>query len=155
METHRPDIFFLLDLYTPLNKIGNLRGRLENGLDEEWFLISDIRAGEGRPMGIGALLHASLARQIRKVDLVCPPAFEAAKWAAAVEGRILIIQISCQELSHPWWFGGVYQYVADQDNSEARDMVLCTLHHMQQIAQKKDCKFSILGDINLAPEGGR
>ena len=105
------------DLYTPRNKIGKLRGRLENGLDEEWFLISDIRAGEGRPIGIGALLHASFARQINTVDLVCPPAFEAAKSATAVERRILIIQISRPELSQPWWFGGVYQHVAEQDNT--------------------------------------
>ena len=79
----------------------------------------------------------SLDRQISKVDLVCSPALEAAKWAATVEGRILIIQVSSLELSHPWGFGGVYQHVAKQDNSEEQDMVLCTLHHVQHIAREK------------------
>jgi len=155
VESHRPDILFLLDLYTPRNKIGKLRGRLELGLAEEWFLVTDIRTGEGRPLGIGALLHASLARQVSKIELVCPPGLDVTKWKAAVEGRILIVEVSRPELSHSWWFGGVYQHVAEVANSEARDLILCTLNHMQHLARERQCKFSILGDLNVASEGGR
>ena len=54
-----------------------------------------------------------------------------------------------------WRIIRVYQHVAEQENSEAQDMVLCTLHHIQQIAQEKDCKFSILGEVNPALEGER
>ena len=52
--THRPDIHFLGDLVTTRDHIGRLKKRIENALNDEWFVTTNISALPGRPVGIGA-----------------------------------------------------------------------------------------------------
>jgi len=52
--THRPDILFLGDLVTTRDHIGRLKKRIENALNDEWFVTTNISALPGRPVGIGA-----------------------------------------------------------------------------------------------------
>ncbi len=61
---HRPDIIFLGDLVTSRNHIDRLKKRLEADLHYEWFITTNIGALPGRPVGIGAVIHCSLANSM-------------------------------------------------------------------------------------------
>ena len=59
---HRPDILFLGDLVTTRAHIGRLKKKLESALKDEWFVATNITKPPGRPVGIGAVVHWSLAK---------------------------------------------------------------------------------------------
>ncbi len=61
---HRFDILFLGGLVTPRSSIGRLTKRVEAALHDEWFVTTNITALPGRPVGIGAVIHCSLANSM-------------------------------------------------------------------------------------------
>jgi hypothetical protein len=89
VKQHRPAIFFLGDMGSSRDQIGRLRQRLEAELDDEWFLWTDTSAPPGYPVGMGAVIHCSLAQYIRKVELPCPLEVNREVWRRAVEGRLI------------------------------------------------------------------
>jgi hypothetical protein len=60
----RPDILFLGDLVTSRAHIGRLKKQIERNLKDEWFMITNINASSGSPVGVGAIIHCSLAKYI-------------------------------------------------------------------------------------------
>jgi hypothetical protein len=61
---HRPDILFLGDLVTFRSHIGRVKKRLESELHDEWFVTTNISELQGRPVGISAIVHCSLANRM-------------------------------------------------------------------------------------------
>ncbi len=53
------DILFLGDLVTSRDHVGRLKKRMDRDLHDEWFVITNISALPGRPvgLGIGAIVH--------------------------------------------------------------------------------------------------
>ena len=155
VEEHRPDVLFLADLRTPRHKIGRLRKDLERELGDEWFLLSDISAATGMPTGIGAVLHTSLARCVTKLEVICPPGLAQESWTQAVQGRIMLLQLSRPDQPSSVWFIGLYQHVASNANERARELVLLTLGHLRMLAAAGGHRLVLVGDVNSAPRGGR
>jgi hypothetical protein len=93
LEEHRPDILFLGDLGTARSHIGKLRLRIQEAVDDEWLLFTDIRDSHGYPVGSGAMVHASVAKFIRKLEIPCPPGMDRDGWNEAVGGRILLLEM--------------------------------------------------------------
>ena len=155
LEEHRPDILFLGDLGTSRNHIGRLRQQIQADVDEEWIFLSDIGNTTGYPVGSGALVHASAARYIRQMEVVCPPEIAGEQWSLAVPGRILHLEFDHPDCERRVWFVGLNQHVAAGDRVHARDMVLATLKHITILAKDQGLRLIILGDANSAPEGGR
>ena len=95
---HRPDILFLGDLVTSRDHIGRLKKRLESGLHDEWFVTTNISDRPGRPVGIGAIVHCSLANHMSDCVLQCPYVrgsdIEKQSWMEAVDGRIQHIKLT-------------------------------------------------------------
>ncbi len=68
---HRPDILFLGDFVTFCDHIGRLKKRLESGLHIEWFVTTNISDLPARPVGIGAIVHCSLANHMSNCVWQC------------------------------------------------------------------------------------
>ena len=83
---HRPDILFLGDLVTSRNHIGRLKKQLARDLDDEWFLTSNISSLPGRPVGVGALIHCSLANHVTDCIVPAPRESDKNEWEAATGG---------------------------------------------------------------------
>ena len=156
---HRPDILFLGDLVTSRTNIGRLKKRLESALHDEWFVTTNISELQGRPVGIGAIVHCSLANRMTDCVMQYPgtdvsePNKQA--WSAAVEGRVQCIKVTSVDSPVTWQFVGVYQHVAASANRTARAVVLATLSNLVTEAGAKGHRVAILGDFNAAPPGGR
>ena len=93
LEKYLPDVLFLGDLGTGRNKIGRLKLHFEEGVNEEWFLWTNIQKGSGYPVGSGAAIHASAAKHIPQWDVVCPAGISDEEWMAAADGRLLGLKI--------------------------------------------------------------
>ena len=156
---HRPDILFLGDLVTSRNHIGRLKKRLESDLQDEWFVTTNISALHGRPVGVGAIVHCSLANHMTDCVVQYPDASglvgDKQVWAEAVDGRIQCIKITRPGSPFTWQFVGVYQHVARSANRTARALIRHTLHDLVEKARKDGHRVAILGDFNAAPPGGR
>ena len=156
---HRPDILFLGDLVTSRAHIGRLKKRLESELHDEWFVTTNISELPGRPVGIGAIVHCSLANRMTDCVLqysgadVSEP--DKPAWSAAVEGRIQCVKVTSVDSTLTWQFVGVYQHVARNSNRTARAVVLAALNNLTTEARAKGHRVAILGDFNAAPPGGR
>ena len=85
------DVLFLSDLRTTRGKIGRPRRTIEAAVRDEWRLWTDIPTVEGRPVGMGALIHASLASHIEQISPNRPADVPEPQWIEAVAGRILQI----------------------------------------------------------------
>ena len=102
------------------NKIGRLKQRMESGLGDEchveWFKLTDIipRNQRGGPVGMGVVVHCSIAKHVRTLDLSGPEGEDAAAWA----GRIFPLQLSREGCPHTWQVVGVYQHVAAESRSQ-------------------------------------
>ena len=155
LEQHRPDILFLGDLGTTRTHIGRLRLRIQEAVDDEWILFTDIRDSPGYPVGSGAMVHVSAAKFIQKLEIPCPPGMDRNSWSAAVNGRILLLEMNQPDAESRVWFVGFNQHVAADDRLSARDMVLSTLAHISTQAQERGWRLVLLGDANAAPAGGR
>ena len=80
---HRPDILFLGDLVTARHHIGRLKKQLERDLNDEWFVTTNISASSGRPVGMGAIIHCSLAKHMLDCVVDCPKGQCPQAWEAA------------------------------------------------------------------------
>jgi len=156
---HRPDILFLGDLVTSRDHIGRLKKRLESDLHDEWFVTTNISALPGRPVGVGAIVHCSLANHITDCVVQYPDASgllaNQQEWNGAVDGRIQCIKVTRPGSPFTWKFVSVYQHVARSANRTARALVRNTLHDLVEKARKDGHRVAILGDFNAAPPGGR
>ena len=126
---HRPDVLFLGDLGVVHNKIGRLKQRMESSLGDEWFMLTNISPynKRGGPVGMGVVVHCSLAKHVRTLDLPCPEGGDTATWSQAVTGRIFPLQLSREGCPHTWQLAGVYQHVAAESNAQSRAHVLATM----------------------------
>ena len=115
-------------------------------------MTTNISSLPGRPVGIGAVVHCSLANYM--IDCVVPDP-GGIDGAAAVDGRILHLKITRPETPHTWHFVGVYQHVARSTNIGARNLLRATLHGIIDQASKDTQPVVILGDFNSAPPQGR
>jgi len=148
----RPDILFLGDLVTTRDQIGRLKKRLESDLGDEWFLSTNISELPGRPVGVGALIHCSLANYMTDCIL---PQFDESNGARAVAGRILSFKVTRPEFPYVWQIVGIYQHVAKPSNRKARALLHETLQALTSQARQKDHRLVLLGDFNAAPPMGR
>ena len=156
---HRPDILFLGDLVTSRAHIGRLKQRLESELQDEWFITTNISTLPGRPVGIGAIVHCSLANHMTDCVISCPETsrqeIHQQEWIRALDGRIQCLKVSKPGSPYTWKFVGVYQHVARSANRRARSLVQQTLQDIVTTAQNENHRVVILGDFNAAPPGGR
>ena len=153
---HRPDVLFLGDLGVARNKVGRLKQRMESGLGDEWFMLTDISTHKRRgPVGMGVVVHCSLAKHVRTLDLPGPEGGDPAEWSQAVAGRILPLQLSREGCPHTWQLVGVYQHVAAASNAQSRAHVLATMGALLTRAERVGHRVVLIGDMNSAPEGGR
>ena len=155
LKRHRPDILFLGDLGTSRKHIGRLRLQIQADVEEEWIFLTDISKAAGYPVGSGALVHASAARYIKQLEVVCPPGMELEQWSSAVSGRILHLEFTHPDSERPVWFVGLNQHVAAEGRAQARETVLATLRHITLQARDQGLRLVILGDANAAPDGCR
>jgi hypothetical protein len=134
------------------DQIGRLRQRLEAELDDEWFLWTDtsLSAPPGYPVGMGAVIHCSLAQYIRKVELPCPLEVNREVWRRAVAGRLMQLEVSRPELRIPWRFIGIYQHVAKRAsrNLAEAELVRRTVGILEQVKVETH-HVLLLGDVNL------
>jgi hypothetical protein len=133
--------------------------RLESGLHDEWFVTTIISTQPGWPLGVGAIVHCSLARHMTDCVIPCQEAKESESdkraWAEAVDGRMLCIKITRTGSPQTWQFVGVYQHVAKRANRTAWALVRDALTGVINRAKKDGHRVAILGDFNAAPPGGR
>jgi hypothetical protein len=118
---YRPDILFLGDLVTSRAHIGRLKKQIE------WFMITNINASSGSPVGVGAIFHCSLAKYITDCTIQPPDGLDQNEREKAVSGRILRLKVSRPGVPCTWQFTGVYQHVASSVNRLARAHVRNTL----------------------------
>jgi hypothetical protein len=71
---HRPDILCLGDLVTSRSHIGRIKKRRESDLHDEWFETKNVSALPGRPVGVGAVVHCSLASHMTDCIIQHPEA---------------------------------------------------------------------------------
>ena len=155
LERYRPDVLFLGDLGVKRNKIGRLKLRIEEAMNEEWFLLTDIRAARGYPIGIGVLIHSSAAKYTSKIPLVKPPDVDEVQWHLAVEGRVFGLTLTRPGMSEPISLIGVNQHTASDSNAHLRSILLSTLSFTKDRLSSTSRRLICLGDFNAAPEGGR
>ncbi len=86
---YRPDILFLGDLVTSRYHIGRLKKQIERNLKDEWSMITNMSASSSRPVGVGAIIHCSLAKYITDCTIQPPDGFDQKEREKAVSGRIL------------------------------------------------------------------
>ena len=155
----RPDILFIGDMVTSRDKVGRLTKQLESCLHGEWFVTTNISALPGRPVGVGAIIHCSLAKHMTDCIIACPTVdgsvIDKQEWTEAVDGRMQCIKVTCPGSPFTWQFVGVYQHVAKRANRAARALVRSTIASVVEKAKKEDHRIVILGDFNAAPPGGR
>ena len=155
LERYRPDVLFLGDLGVKRNKIGRLKLRIEEAMNEEWFLLTDIRAAPGYPIGIGVLIHSSAAKYTSKIPLVKPPDVDEVQWHLAVEGRVFGLTLARPGMPEPISLIGVNQHTASDNNAHLRSILLSTLSLTKDRLPSTSRRLICLGDFNAAPEGGR
>jgi exonuclease III len=115
-------------------------------------VLFNLVANRGRPKGIGAVMHCSLASHM--TDCIVPHS-GGSECAAAIDGRILNIKVSRPESPHTWHLIGVYQHVARSENKQARISLRESLHSIIKQAREDRNQVVILGDFNAAPPNGR
>ncbi len=69
---YRPDVLFLGDLVTSRAHIGRLKKQIERNLNDEWFMITNIHASSGSPVGVGDIIHYSFAKYITDCTIQPP-----------------------------------------------------------------------------------
>ena len=84
----------LLRRFGSREHIGRLKKQLESALQDEWFMTTNISAHPVRPVGVGAIVHCSLAKHMTDcVTVVLHPdairsESEKQDWARAVDGPV-------------------------------------------------------------------
>jgi hypothetical protein len=132
---------------------------MESDLHDEWFVITNVSALPGRPVGIGAMVHCSLASHMTDCVIQHPnasrPEVSPQDWAEATDGRIQCLKVSLPGSPYTWQFIGVYQHVARSANRKARSLICSTLNAVVSAALVENHQVVILGDLNAAPPEGR
>ena len=100
------------DIGSLRDHVGRFRQRIEAECENDWFLWTGTSALPGCPVGMGSVMHCSLAQHISKVELPCPPEVNRYIWMRAVEGQLMQLEVSRPERRVPWQFIGIYQHVA-------------------------------------------
>ena len=111
MVAHPLDVLVLTDLRLTRSKVGKVSSRLEQMFDGQWRFLSNISepvAANKRPVGVGALVHASLSQFLQVIPAPAPPDLPLDAWLSATAGRILILQCTRPEASGVCWLVGVY-----------------------------------------------
>jgi len=155
LRRRRPDILFLSDVRSTRNRCGRVRREIEDELEGEWRLLTEIAPGKKSPVGVGALVHASLLPCISPLPLPQPAGVDLAKWTRAVQGRILILQCKPGDTPQIWWFVGIYQHALHGSTSEMQMLFLRALSHLSEVAASQQVRLILLGDANAAPPNGR
>jgi hypothetical protein len=145
IQQHRPDILFLGDLVRVVTSRNHIQGILvtsQSGLPATLTmsgLSPPTLALSHRPVGIGALVHCTLANHV--TDCLVPALHDRdkAEWEAATGGSILRLQVTRPGLSSPWEYIGVYQHVAKAANRSARALLRETLGSILKIAKDEQC----------------
>ena len=87
ISTSYPNIYILL-----------IKKRLESDLHDEWFVTTNVSALPGRPVGVGAVVHCSLASHMTDCVIQHPeasrPEASPQDWAEATDGRIQCLKIT-------------------------------------------------------------
>ena len=104
---------------------------------------------------MGALIHASLALHAEQLKIDRPADVLEPHWRAAVDGRVLHLQIKRPLAPKVWWIVGIYQHVAKAANAEKRKILFRCLEDIRARAERDGCCLVVLGDVNAAPLGGR
>ena len=104
---------------------------------------------------MGVVVHCSLAKHVRTLDLPGPEGGDQTTWSQAVAGRILPLRLSREGCPHTWQLVGVYQHVAAASNTQSRAHVLATMGALITRAERESHRVILIGDMNSAPEGGR
>ena len=104
---------------------------------------------------MGVVVHCSLAKHVRSLDLPGLEGEDAAAWSQAVAGRIFLLQLSREGCPHTWQLVGVYQHVAVASNAHSRAHVLATMGALVTRAEREGHRAVLIGDMNSAPLGGR
>ncbi len=153
---HRPDVLFLGVLGVARNKIGLLKQRMESSLGDQWFMLTDISPynKRGGPVGMGVVVHCSLAKHVRTLDLPDPEGGDTATWSQAVTGKIFPLQLSREGCPHTWQLVCVYQHVAAASNAQSRAYVLATMGARITRAEREGNRAVLISDMNSAPEVG-
>jgi hypothetical protein len=149
LERYRPDVLFLGDLGVKRNKIGRLKLRIEEAMNEEWFLLTDIRAAPGYPIGIGVLIHSSAAKYTSKIPLVKPPDVDEVQWHLAVEGRVFGLTLARPGMPEPISLIGVNQHTASDNNAHLRSILLSTLSLTKDRWSSTSMCLICLGDFKM------
>jgi hypothetical protein len=89
VKEQRPDILFSGEMSSSRDQLGRCRQHIEAELDDEWFLCTNTSAPPGFPVGVGAVIHCSLAQHISTAELPCPAEVKRDVWTRAVEGRLI------------------------------------------------------------------
>ena len=150
-----PGILFLGDLVTSRSQIGKLKKLIERDLKDEGYVFTNISALPGRPVGIGAIIHCSLAKHITDCTVAPPDQVNKTDWEAAVQGRVLRLQVTRPGAMSTWEFIAVYQHVAKSANRAARTLLRETLGAALNVAKSENKRVMFVGDFNAAPAGGR
>ena len=97
------------------------------------------------PVGLGVVIHCSLAKLVRTLDLPSPEGVDSATWSRAVAGRILPLQLSREGCPHTWHLVGIYQHVAAAPDSQFRAHVLATMGAITSRAERESHRVDELG----------
>jgi hypothetical protein len=111
LDLYLPDVLFLGDLGVKRNKVGRLKLHIEEAMNEEWFLLTDIWTAKGYPVGIGVLIHSSAAKNTSKIPLVKQPDVDEELWHVAVDGRLFGLTLTRPGMSAPVLLIGVNQHL--------------------------------------------
>ena len=113
-----------------------------------------VSALPGRPVGMGAIVHCSLASHMTDCVIQHPeasrPEVSPQDWAEATDGSIKCLKVSRPGSPYPWKFVGVYQHVARSENRKARSLLRSTLNELVSAALVENHRVAILGDFNAA-----
>jgi exonuclease III len=131
-----------------------IRKQIKRDLTDKWFMITNINASSDRKVGVGAMIHCSLAKHVTDSAIQPPVGLDQTVWENAVDGRILQIKVSRQGFPLTWHFIGVYQQVAKSVNRTARTQVRNTLQESLTKARQDGHNVLIMGDFNAAPPDG-
>ncbi len=133
---NRPDILNLGDLVTSQSHIGRLKKQLESDPHDEWFVTKIISTLHGRPVGVRAIVHCSLACHL--TDCVIQRletsrlGISQQEWTKpeVIDGRKQCLKVTLPGSSYTWKFVAVYQHVARSTNRKARSLMRSTVNEL-------------------------
>ena len=149
LDQYRPDVLFLGDLGVQRNKVGRLKLRIEEAMNKEWLLLTDIQAARGYPVGIGVLIHSSAAKYTSKIPLVKPPDVNEELWHLSVEGSVFGLTLTKLGMTAPVLLIGVDQHIASVGNAHLRSILLSTLSLTKDRWSSTSMCLICLGDFKM------